>query len=248
MKFINSIDEVINNIKMFDRERIIHSDHAIFEQAGKYKCWYTYFDNDAGEWRFGPSKYIGYTEMNKDLYIENHAQLDGKLTEKQLVKFSSFIDDDELYKKLELKLFEDLSLVNRTPGKSIKIKEIKSGGGATMNKNYENNKHRFPDSRDCSFYILEEVDKNKVLATSILLTENELKFDLQYDGDIYNVNLEKKSPTWYCEGRAKRNGNSENIVISANVSFCDGDLIIAGLEWRENGSDYMWRVFVDQEK
>lgn len=247
MKFINSTNEIIENIKMFNRERIIHSDHAIFDQAGKFKCWYAFFDNQADEWIFGPSKYIGYTGMNKDYYTSNYSELDGKLTEKQLVKFSSAIDS-ELYSFLESKLFEALSVVNRTPGKSVKIKVIQPNDDAEIKTANRTGKQRFSDSRDCSFFIKVDVDKSTVMARNVLLNDDTVKFDLQYGEDVYIINLVKKAPTGYYEGTALRQHDREKIAISAIVRLEEESLEITGLEWFEGGTNYMWHVSVDKEE
>ena len=245
-KLCNSKTEISSGIKAFAGGMRGNPDHPVYAQSGKYKCWYAIKD-EKGEWIFGPSKFIGYAGMSVAAYMDHQPELDGKLTEKQLVKFSEEVDE-EMHALLYDRLFDTLSRVNRTPGKSVKIKIIPVEKVAqTMSVKYKN-------TDKCDFYQL--IDRNSQTLidgisqppelSSLSVAGDKVKFDLKYGDYSYIVELNKTTAEWLCEGKARRREDGQVIDCTALLVFDEGSVEIYGLRWFETGANYMWSAYAEE--
>ncbi len=238
LRLVNSKEEIVDNIFSFTQALNETPRNPIFEQSGRFKCWYAYKDELNNEWCFGPSKYIGYAEISIDIYNKTYPELDGKITEKQLSKFSSDIDDIT-YSYLQNELFKLLSHAGRIPSKSAKIKIIEG-----VKKNMLTKKINYETSDECRFYY-EDEKPSIVNISNFIRSDVGIKFDLQWGDSRYFVSLNKKTDFWYCEGIASYIKTGEKIDIAAFVKFHDnGDIDILGDKWFENGYNALWTASV----
>src|SRR5882757_8275162 len=100
LKMISSPSEAIANIFKFEAE--VESSMDLQGRLAYARSWYAVKFDD-GKWRFGPSKFVGYQDMNAKTYLEaaENNESDGRRTEAQLQAY--FIDwgtSDELYAAL----------------------------------------------------------------------------------------------------------------------------------------------------
>lgn len=78
--FANTYQEIIENVKQFNND--LKNSTDIVSQLSMFKHWY--YVSEIG--MFGPSKYIGYVDMNVGKYNRGKNK-DGRDTEKILVKW-----------------------------------------------------------------------------------------------------------------------------------------------------------------
>lgn len=71
-------------------------------------CVHWYAVKVEGKWRFGPSKFIGYTGMTARAYASNHRNLDGRATERHLRKWFDVQPSTALHAQLREELDEFL--------------------------------------------------------------------------------------------------------------------------------------------
>jgi hypothetical protein len=96
LKMISSPSEAVANIFKFETE--VESSIDLQGRLAYARSWYAVKFDD-GKWRFGPSKFVGYQDMNAKTYLEaaENNESDGRRTEAQLQAY--FIDwgtSDEL--------------------------------------------------------------------------------------------------------------------------------------------------------
>jgi hypothetical protein len=96
LKMISSPSEAVANIFKFEAE--VESSIDLQGRLAYARSWYAVKFDD-GKWRFGPSKFVGYQDMNAKTYLEaaENNESDGRRTEAQLQAY--FLDwgtSDEL--------------------------------------------------------------------------------------------------------------------------------------------------------
>ena len=96
LKMISSPSEAIANIFKFEAE--VESSVDLQGRLSYARSWYAIKGAD-GKWRFGPSKFVGYQDMDAKTYLDaaENDESDGRRTEAQLQAY--FIDwgtSDEL--------------------------------------------------------------------------------------------------------------------------------------------------------
>ncbi|MDA9506340.1 hypothetical protein XI09_17220 [Bradyrhizobium sp. CCBAU 11386] len=96
LKMISSPNEAIANIFKFEAE--VERSVDLQARLAYARSWYAVKFED-GKWRFGPSKFVGYQDMDAETYLEaaENNESDGRRTEAQLQAY--FMDwgrSDEL--------------------------------------------------------------------------------------------------------------------------------------------------------
>ncbi|MEX9842703.1 hypothetical protein AB7X06_16260 [Providencia rettgeri] len=232
---------IIQNIKMFDSNLTNRTLNGLEGHLGRFKCWYAWYDEQNLTWQFGPSKLIGYRLITIDDYLNNHNDLDGKVTELQLSKYRDIVDEPQ-FKLLENLLYEKLSMYRKRPSANTKIYTIKDDN--PMNKikyiptNLNKPKFYYEDKA-------ETFDKETSLPI-ISSDDSEIKFDLIYGKYNYSVTLEKTSEDIY-KGKAIRLGDKLEIDVSAHVVIDEYGIEIYGFKWMEEDVNYPFRVSFDAE-
>ncbi|EOI3468997.1 hypothetical protein ACN5L5_000386 [Cronobacter turicensis] len=230
--------EFASGIRAFNQGISTIPNHPVYAQSGKYKCWYAIKDENK-KWIFGPSKFIGYAGIDIDTYIAKQRDLDGKATEKQLVKFSENVDE-HMHAELLEQLIESLSRVNRTPGKSVKIKIIE------MDMKASNMHVKYNSSEKCEFFETCDYGEEKPLISSFIVAGSIIKFDLRYAYNRYIVELSKETEENLFSGVAIRQGDNHQVECRAFIEFSEGSVEIHGLGWLEDNIQYRWSAYVEE--
>lgn len=90
------------------------------------RSWYA-IQGDDGNWKFGPSKWVGYKGLNAETYLnQSNKTLDGRKTEAQLSKwFQEVNPTSELY----VNLTAFLANYDKSPNKLVRINVCKDVRG-----------------------------------------------------------------------------------------------------------------------
>jgi hypothetical protein len=101
-ELVSNLQEIGENIVQFNSD--LNNETELIEQLSQFSHWY-YID---GLDMFGPSKFIGYKQMNTERYARGYAKNGGD-TEKVLIKWFRTLaprsrEDSELRVKLESRL------------------------------------------------------------------------------------------------------------------------------------------------
>lgn len=89
MKTITNQEQAIENIKQFNNEVNSFLDsntkpgvETLVSNIPHYRAWYFFYEKESGSYLFAPSKYIGYSHIDAQIYTElNRTGLDGRQTE-----------------------------------------------------------------------------------------------------------------------------------------------------------------------
>lgn len=76
-RLTTSPQDVQDNIDRYWNTAHEHPD--LIKDAARVKQWKAYRTNE-GEWRFGPSRFVGYKSMTADKYVERKERTDGGLS------------------------------------------------------------------------------------------------------------------------------------------------------------------------
>lgn len=87
----SSEQEVFRNILNYEAE--VARDRTLRGRMRRHPAWYA-FQDQAGKWHFGPSKFVGYADMTRDTYLDHAADsLDGKETEPVLKTWFDLVEE-----------------------------------------------------------------------------------------------------------------------------------------------------------
>jgi hypothetical protein len=110
---------VLSNIACFGTE--VERSHALQKRLAYARSWYAYQDEE-GQWRFGPSKFVGYDGMTAEGYIETAEDRDGRRTEAQLQQWFTAVDpESELGTQLSSALYGFLAAYGKAPSTKMRI-------------------------------------------------------------------------------------------------------------------------------
>ena len=96
---VSSDQDVFHNIRNY--EASIAKDRMLRGRMRRHPAWYA-FQDEAGAWHFGPSKFVGYANMTREQYVDNASNtLDGRETEPVLKTwFEQVQEGTDLYAEL----------------------------------------------------------------------------------------------------------------------------------------------------
>lgn len=110
---------VLSNIARFAQE--VGKSSPLQKRLAYARSWYAYRD-EAGHWRFGPSKFVGYDGMTAGGYIDTAEDRDGRRTEAQLQQWFTAVDPaSELGAQLSSALYEFLARYGKVPSTKMRI-------------------------------------------------------------------------------------------------------------------------------
>lgn len=112
LRLATTLDQVQNNLRSFDMD-----EPSLLGILAYVRRWYA-VETQAG-WVFGPSKFIGYADMDAKTYFAKHGQLDGRVTEKTLEAWFVELNSQD---GLAAKLASDLRDLLARRGKSLNSK------------------------------------------------------------------------------------------------------------------------------
>lgn len=95
-RVVMSFDEAVENIRLYNDEIGLHP--RLAARIKQHPAWYADKDS-SGEWRFGPSKFIGYHGISAKAYLASYSRKDGRETEPALREWFSQVDPDSILGK-----------------------------------------------------------------------------------------------------------------------------------------------------
>jgi|SRR5947209_7754657 len=110
---------VLSNIARFGTE--VERSRALQKRLAYARSWYA-CQYEEGQWRFGPSKFVGYDGMSAEGYIETAEDRDGRRTEAQLQQWFTAVDPaSELGTQLSSALYGFLAAYGKAPSTKMRI-------------------------------------------------------------------------------------------------------------------------------
>ena len=89
MEAVSSVGRAIENIRLY--EECLASKPQMQDRIRRHAAWYAF--REAGVWRFGPSKFVGYEGITaKDYLASAKGSLDGRETESRLKRWFTPVD------------------------------------------------------------------------------------------------------------------------------------------------------------
>lgn len=118
-KIATSPETVLDNIARFQRE--IKKSTDLQDRLAYARAWYATRDKK-GEWQFGPSKFVGYHDLDAIEYIKTSHNIDGRRTEAQLQQWFTILPtDSELHAELSEALSSFLGRYGKAPSTAMRI-------------------------------------------------------------------------------------------------------------------------------
>ena len=125
-ELVNDYEEVVANVKQFHKD--LENSTYIVDKLSQFKEWFYIPELDA----FGPSKYIGFKQMNAIFYNNGHRtekqkqlnsiRLNGGASTNKLVEWFRELPQDELlFKRLYSKIDSFFSTYNKNPNKALQL-------------------------------------------------------------------------------------------------------------------------------
>jgi hypothetical protein len=123
MKLITSLDQLIENIR-----RYAASGDELADLMAYSRAWYAL--RTEGRWLLGPSKFIGYEDMNPEIYRRmKNKGLDGRATEKLLEQWANLIEQGHpQYDELRAALAALFARHGKTPNTLARISIVRTDG------------------------------------------------------------------------------------------------------------------------
>jgi hypothetical protein len=116
---VSDLPNVLSNIARFGDE--VANSTALQKRLAYARSWYAYQDNE-GQWQFGPSKFVGYDKMTADGYIDTAEDRDGRRTEVQLQQWFTVVDpESDLGSQLSSELYSFLASYGKAPSTKMRI-------------------------------------------------------------------------------------------------------------------------------
>ncbi len=115
VEFVSTYDDVVKNVQQFNAD--LHATQDIVTQLSMFRHWYYIPELDA----FGPSKYVGYKDMNAERYGRGKDK-DGRDTEVVLRRwFTTLTEQDMRWQRLARQLEHLLLRYDRRPNRNVRM-------------------------------------------------------------------------------------------------------------------------------
>jgi hypothetical protein len=119
LKIVAVPAQALANIRRFEAE--LKGSSELQARLAYARAWYADKD-DKGQWRFGPSKFIGYQDIDAKIYLATAEETDGRRTEAQLQDWFHVVTaDDPLQSELNAALVSFLAKYGKTPSTKARI-------------------------------------------------------------------------------------------------------------------------------
>jgi hypothetical protein len=114
---VSTLSQALANVDRFGRE--LEDSPELQGRLSYARAWYAHQADD--EWRFGPSKFIGYDGMTAAEYVNDEPR-DGRQTENKLGQWFTEVPEDEpLFEELSKALTAFLGTYGKAPSAKIRI-------------------------------------------------------------------------------------------------------------------------------
>jgi len=122
-KMVTTLVEVIENIKAY--QEALRQNDGIRDRVARVWSWYAFKEKKSGGWKFGPSKFVGYSDPSAKRYLDEsgkNGEFDGRITERVLAQwFTIPPPGSRLEREVTDALREFLSRYGKTPGARARI-------------------------------------------------------------------------------------------------------------------------------
>jgi hypothetical protein len=116
---ISAPAQAIENIIRFEGE--VRKSSELQSRLPYARAWYAFRDGK-GAWRFGPSKFIGYVDLDAEAYLRTAQETDGRRTEAQLQCFFELVEPtDPRFPELSSALVTFLAKYDKAPSIMARI-------------------------------------------------------------------------------------------------------------------------------
>lgn len=121
---VRSLDAAKDNIKTY--AQCVAQRRDLAERIKRHPSWYA-VRGPSKEWLFGPSKFIGYAEMDADRYLGSSDRQDGRVTEPLLREwFEQVKPNTPLEKELRAAFVEFAAKYGKSPKQNWRVSVEKS--------------------------------------------------------------------------------------------------------------------------
>jgi uncharacterized protein (DUF433 family) len=136
-RVVISVDEAVENIRVYSESLAKHP--GLVARIKQHPAWYAAKD-EAGHWTFGPSKFVGYREVNAKAYLASYSRKDGKETEPALSQWFVQVDSESLLgRELRQEFVRFAERYGKTPNRrwrvSVTQEEFAARGGNRQKSN-----------------------------------------------------------------------------------------------------------------
>ena len=119
LKMVAVPAQALTNIRRFEVE--LKESSELQARLAYARAWYADKD-DKGQWRFGPSKFIGYQDIDAETYLAAAEDSDGRRTEAQLQNWFRVVDaGNPLQAELNSALVTLLAKYGKAPSTKARI-------------------------------------------------------------------------------------------------------------------------------
>jgi hypothetical protein len=119
LQIVSTPAQALNNIRRFEAD--LKGSPELQARLAYARAWYAAKD-DKERWRFGPSKFIGYQDIDVETYLATTEQSDGRRTEAQLQVYFSVVNvEDPLHAELNSALVAFLAKYGKSPSTKTRI-------------------------------------------------------------------------------------------------------------------------------
>lgn len=120
----SSTDSVRDAICRYNKE--LKQCRDLVKRMPLVRSWYAIQEDD-GNWKFGPSKWVGYEGLDANTYLnQSNRTLDGRETEARLREwFRKVKRTEKLYGHLSMSLTAFLANYDKSPNKLVRINVCK---------------------------------------------------------------------------------------------------------------------------
>lgn len=166
-RLVTTSTEVLRGVSQFQAE-LNNSpiDKGLAPLLSSFQSWYAIKD-ESGHVRYAPSKFVGYSEMTSDAYLQSNQRTDGRATESVLSKWFDRPSENQ-----EQQLLEGLSIFLNKFGKQLNRRARVStlGGRAILFRDETENVMRGPSVVDALHIIYQSLsaDEKKELRNRII--------------------------------------------------------------------------------
>jgi hypothetical protein len=119
LKMVATPEQVLDNIRKFEVE--VKGSPDLQARLAYARAWYAEKD-ERGRWHFGPSKFIGYQDIDAKIYLAKAEDSDGRRTEAQLQSWFKVVGaETALHAELTSALVTFLSQYGKAPSTKARI-------------------------------------------------------------------------------------------------------------------------------
>ena len=120
IRIVTKPEQVLQNIQTFQEEVETNGkNNDLAHTLSHFRAWYAI--KAGSEWIFGPSKFVGYSDLTANSYSVNNAKLDGRQTEATIQPWFTEVSSGPLHDELHEALNDFLASFGKKPSTLARI-------------------------------------------------------------------------------------------------------------------------------